>query len=96
MGIRDTLIAKRDDICRLAHRHGATDIRVFGSAAREDAVVPGDVDLLVRMRAGSTLLDLIAIKQDAEALLGCRVDVVTEASLSPYIRDAVIAEARQL
>jgi len=96
MSVRDQLKAKRKEIRRLAHSHGATAVRVFGSAARQDRPEPGDLDLLVRMRPGSTLLDIVAIKQDIEELLGCRTDVVTEAALSPYIRQAVLAEAREL
>ena len=49
--------------------------------------------MLVKLEAGRSLLDLIAIKQDLEALLGCRMDVVTEAALSPYIREQVLNEA---
>ena len=52
-----------------------------------------DVDLLVAVGDRATLLDIIAIKQDLEDLLGCKVDVVTEDSISPYLRDRVLSEA---
>lgn len=52
-----------------------------------------DLDLIVTLGADRTLLDLIAIKQDLEDLLDCKVDVVTETALSPYIRDDVLNEA---
>ena len=55
-----------------------------------------DLDLLVEMEPGRTLLDLVAIKQDLEELLGCKVDVVTEAAISPYLRDKVLHEAVHL
>ena len=55
--------------------------------------VCSDLDLLVKLEAGRSLLDLIAIKQDLEDLLGCQVDVVTEAAISPYIREKVLKEA---
>lgn len=71
-------------------------MRVFGSRAREDATLQSDLDLLVTMERGRSLLDLVAIKQDLEDLLGYRVDVVTEDGLSPYFRDRVLAEARAL
>ncbi len=55
-----------------------------------------DLDILVDMEARSTLLDIVAIKQDLEDMLGCRVDVVTESALSPYIRKDVLKEAKTL
>ena len=96
MRVRDLLLEKREDIFRIARSHGAIEIRVFGSAARETTQLPQDIDLLVKMEEGRSLLDIIAIKQDLEELLNYRVDVVTEASLSPYIRDTVLSEAHEL
>jgi predicted nucleotidyltransferase len=66
---------------------------VFGSFARGDNRDGSDLDLLVELETGRSLLDLIAIKQDLEDLLGVRVDVVTERSISPYFRDTVLKEA---
>jgi predicted nucleotidyltransferase len=85
----------RDEILRVAESHGATNVRIFGSVAR-GMDTPGDIDLLVQLEPGYSLLDIIAIKQDLEDLLGCRVDVVTEAALSPYIREQVLREAAKL
>ena len=76
-----------------AARHGATHVRVFGSFARGDNRADSDLDLLIDLQPGRSLLDLVAIKQDLEDLLGFKVDVVTERSLSPYLRDAVFKEA---
>jgi predicted nucleotidyltransferase len=81
------------DIRRIALLHGARTIRVFGSSARGAARDDSDVDLLVDLEPGRSLLDLIAIKQDLEDVLGRSVDVVTEAGLSPYVRQRVLAEA---
>ncbi|HEY1921913.1 MAG TPA: nucleotidyltransferase family protein [Tepidisphaeraceae bacterium] len=86
----------RKAIARLAAFHGATDVRVFGSVARGQAGSASDVDLLVRLSPGRSLLDLIAIKQDVEDALHREVDVVTESSLSPYIREQVLKEAISL
>lgn len=83
----------RKEILALAARRGASNIRVFGSAARGEAVVGSDVDLLVSFEAGRTLLDLIGLKHDLEELIKCPVDVVTDRALSPYLRDRVLAEA---
>lgn len=81
------------EIREVAKRHGATRVRVFGSFARGDNRHGSDLDLLVDLSPGRSLLDLVAIKQDLEDLLGIRVDVVTERSISPYMRDAVLKEA---
>ena len=77
----------------VAARHGASDVRVFGSFARGTQQNHSDLDLLVDLAPGRSLLDLIAIQQDLEDLLGRRVDVVTTRSLSPYLRDAVLKDA---
>lgn len=77
----------------LTRRHGAFAVRVFGSAARGEARPDSDLDLLVEMEPGRTLLDLVAIAQDAEELLHRRVDVVTPEGLSPYLRDRILADA---
>ncbi len=70
-----------------------TKIYLFGSAARGEATESSDLDILIELEAGRSLLDLIAMQQDLEDLLGIKVDIVTEAGLSPYIRDDVLKEA---
>ena len=80
-------------IREIAQSHGATRVRVFGSVARGEQRSSSDLDLLVDLAPRRSLLDLIAIKQDVEDLLGLPVDVVTESSLSPYIREAVLKDA---
>ncbi len=86
----------REEIVRIAASHGGQNVRVFGSVARGQFGPDSDVDLLVKLDAGRSLLDLIAIKQDLEDLLGCAVDIVTEAALSPYIREQVLKETVSL
>jgi uncharacterized protein len=78
---------------RIAAAHGAGNVRVFGSVGRGERDVSNDLDLLVDMAEGRGLFDLIALSNDLEESLGVDVDVVTEASLSPYIRDRVLDEA---
>ena len=80
-------------IREVAARHGASQVRVFGSFARGTQQNDSDLDLLVDLAPGRSLLDLIAIQQDLEDLLGRRVDVVTARSLSPYLRDSVLKDA---
>ena len=90
----DALIANnRDTILGIAKKYGAQSIRVFGSHARGANHDNSDLDLLVTLAPNRTLLDLIAIKQDLEDILECHVDVVTEASLSTYVRDQILSEA---
>jgi uncharacterized protein len=84
------------DILRIARVHGAQTVRVFGSRARGDARADSDLDLLIALEPGRSLLDVVAIKQDLEDLLGFPVDVVTERALSPYLRERVLAEALPL
>lgn len=84
------------EILRIAHMHGARAVRVFGSRARGDAEAGSDLDLLVSLEPGRSLLDVVAIKQDLEDLLGYPVDVVTEGGLSPYLRERILAEALPL
>ena len=93
MEIDHILKDRRETILRVAASHGARDVRVFGSRVRGTARPDSDIDILVKLEAGRSLLDLIAIKQDLEDLLGCKVDVVTEAAISPYIREQVLNEA---
>jgi len=93
MRINTVLKDKREEILRIATVHGAHNVRVFGSLARGEAGPESDLDILVKLDPSRSLLDIIAIKQDLEDLLGCEVDVVTEAAISPYIRDQVLKEA---
>ena len=85
-----------DDVRRVAAAHGAMSVRLFGSVASGTASTGSDVDVLVRLSPGRDLLDLIGLKQDLERLLGSPVDVVEESGLSPYLRDAILREARPL
>jgi len=81
---------------RVASAHGARNLRVFGSVSRGEATDKSDIDLLINLEPGRTLLDIIAIKQDLGDLLGCNVDVVTEDSVSPYIREQILKDAVSL
>ena len=83
----------RAEILDLARRHGARNVRVFGSLARGEDNGDSDLDLLVTLEEGRSLLDLVGLKQDLEDLVHRPVDVVTERALSPYLRDRVLSEA---
>lgn len=91
--IGQLLRLRRDEILRLADLHGARKVRLFGSVARGESRADSDVDFLVDMEPGRSLLDHVALRQDLEDLLGLEVDVVTEKALHWYIRDRVLREA---
>ena len=93
----DSAIAeKRDEILRIAARHGGRNVRVFGSRTRGVARPDSDLDLLIDLDSGRSLLDIVAIKQDIEELLGFAVHVVTEEAVSHLLRDVVLREAMSL
>lgn len=93
VGIDELLKAKREEIMRIAARHGARNIRVFGSVARGEADEQSDIDFLVEMERGRSLLDLGGLLVDLETLLHRPVDVVTEQGLKKRIRSRVLQEA---
>jgi hypothetical protein len=86
----------RAELLALARRRGITGVRVFGSMSRGDSSLSSDVDLLVDLAPGVSALALGGLLLDAQELLGRRVDVVTEASLHPTLRERVMALAVRL
>lgn len=85
--------AKRKEILRIAAKHGARNVRVFGSVVRGEADEKSDIDFLVDLEPGRSLLDHAALLVELERLLGQPVDVVTERGLRPRVRDRVLREA---
>ena len=77
----------------MASRHGARNVRVFGSVARGSAVAGSDLDLVVDFEAGRSLMDHGELIMDLEAILGCRVDVVSASGLRDRFRERVLADA---
>jgi len=93
MNLEKIIQAHREDILRIATRYGAYNVRVFGSVARGDADAGSDVDLLVDLEPGRSLLDLGGLLMELQDLLMCDVDVITEKGLRPRIRQYVLDEA---
>lgn len=89
--LRDQVLAKADLIRTLARAHGARSLELFGSAARGEDRPDSDVDFIVELEPGRTLLDLIGLANDLEAALGRKVDTATRAGLKPK----VLAEAER-
>ena len=96
MTIDERFMAGREEILRLAASHGTRNIRIFGSVARGEADESSDVDFLVDMEPGRTLLDMGGLLMDLQALLGRQVDIISARGLTPSIRDQVLREAVSL
>ncbi len=97
LGISDILAPRRKEILAVAEKHGATNLRVFGSIARGEARPDSDLDLIVDQGSRRAPWFPIGFAQDLEELLGRKVDVVVGAGhLHGTIRDRVLAEAVSL
>jgi predicted nucleotidyltransferase len=89
----EVIRAKREEIQRIAVKHGARNVRVFGSVARGQARPDSDVDFLIDVEPVTSSWFPAGLVQDLESLLGRRVEVVTERGLHHLIRDQVLREA---
>lgn len=92
----EELRRKRDEILRIAARHGASNVRIFGSVARGEADERSDVDFLVELERGRNLMDLGGLLMDLQELLGRKVDVATVRGLKERIREHILQEAVSL
>ena len=96
MKIDQLLEEKREEIRRIAARHGAMNVRVFGSVARGEARQDSDLDLLVDTGPETSSWFPAGLVLDLEEILGCKVEVVTEKGLNPYLKERVLQEALPL
>ncbi len=96
MDAQTLLKTRRKEILAIAARNGAVNVRVFGSVARGDNRPDSDIDFLVNLEAGRSLLNLARFLRELQSLLGQNVDVVTEAGLRARIKPNVLREARPL
>ncbi len=90
----DNLRGSKQFIDSAAAKFGVTDFRIFGSVARGTSKEGSDLDVLVQMKPGSTLLDLIGFEQVLEDELGIPVDVVEEGGIHPLLERTILSEAR--
>jgi len=96
MTIEELLEGKREEILRICAKHGARNVRVFGSTVRGEANHDSDLDLLVEFEPQRSLLDQVALVFELEKLLGCKVDVVSEVGLYWLLRRRILDEAQVL
>lgn len=89
----ELLQQKRNDILRIAEKHGAYNIRVFGSVVRGDDNLDSDIDFLISKRPKTSSWFPAGLILDLEEILGRKVDIVTEAALYPALRNSVLQEA---
>jgi predicted nucleotidyltransferase len=94
--IRQRLQDLRLDVLAVARRHGASNLRIYGSIAKGQEHNGSDLDLLVDLAADQTLLGLIQLRQELEDLLGCPVDVTEAETLHPLIRSKILGQALPL
>jgi predicted nucleotidyltransferase len=80
-------------IMRIVARYGIQHVRIFGSPARGNETAGDDVDLLVDFEQGRSLLNQVGFEQDVTALLGCKVEVVAEGGISPYLQKNILDDA---
>jgi addiction module RelB/DinJ family antitoxin len=90
------LVRLREEIMEIALHHHASNLRVFGAVAKGEDVPSSNLDLLVDLEDPSDLENLLDLQKELQALLGVRVDAVTEKALRPHTRSAVLAEASAL
>ena len=93
MDLLSLLKQKRKLILETAALYGAYDVRIFGSVARGDLKETSDIDFLVKLEQGRSLMDLGGLLYDLQQQLGVNVDVVTEMGLRPRIREQVLRES---
>ena len=94
--IEELVREKREEILRVAARHGALNVRVFGSVARGEAGPDSDVDLLIDEAPEVTPWFPGGLIVDLEDLLGRRVDVVWADSIRPELRERILRDAKPL
>lgn len=92
MSIRELVEENREEILKIAMKHGASNVRIFGSVARKQDTVNSDLDMLVDFEKGRSLMDHAALIIELQDLLGCKVDVGTERGLKERIRARVMKD----
>lgn len=87
-------ISDREQLKEFCERNGVTFMAVFGSLARGDFAPDSDVDILVRFAGRRSLIDIVRLERELSGVLGRKVDLLTEASISPYLRETILRELK--
>ncbi len=93
MLLRERIAGKRAEIVAIARRHGASNVRLFGSVVRGVEVRSSDVDFLVTLERGRTFFDIARLEEELAVLLGCHVDVATDSELAEELAETVPRQA---
>lgn len=93
MDVVDLILEKRQKILSTCAKHGASNVRIFGSCARDDYTDLSDIDILVDFKGDYDLGTICALQDDLELLLKRKVDIATDSMLKPRVRKAILAEA---
>ncbi len=96
MTLDELMATYGQQILALADRFGVENVRVFGSVARGEADEESDIDLLVSIRPGTTLLDLGGLLWRMEELLSAKVDIVSDRRINRHMKDAILSEAKPI
>jgi predicted nucleotidyltransferase len=100
MTIRKTGLAilqsRRAELLALADKYGVKNIRVFGSVARGEEDADSDIDLLVTPLPKTSLFEFMDMEEELQALLGRKIDLVSDGGLSPYLKDRILTEAKPI
>ena len=94
--IRQRLEALKPQVLEVAKRYGALNLRIYGSIATGQEHPTSDLDLLIDLPKGQSLLDLISLRKELEDLLGCPVDMTEAENLHPLIRSQILEQALPL
>jgi len=90
----ENLLVNERELLEIGKKYKVTFLGVFGSYAREDSTSRSDIDILVRFAERKSLLDIVRIEREWSEILGTRVDLLTEKSISPYLRDRIRKELK--
>ena len=83
-----------EKLVHILKKHGAKKIKIFGSYARGEQKEASDLDVIVEFEKRKSLLELVGIEQELEDRLGIKIDLLTEASISPYLMERIKKESK--
>ena len=93
MNLKELLMEQRAEIIRITEKYGARNVRLFGSVTRDEYSELSDIDLLMEFPEDMSFFRHIELIDELEALLGCKVDVISDRGLRERIKARVLAEA---